>query len=97
MAATPMVLVSPEELELLIERGVRRVLDEQKKPVEEPAGNFVSGRAIAQRYGVSRATVHNWATHEGCPHITRGKLRRFNLEAVEAWFRGRTPGIRRVK
>lgn len=63
----------------------------------EPSPKYVDAKAIAEHFGVSRATVHNWTTKEDCPHILRGGVLRFEVAAVEAWFRGREPGLRRVK
>jgi len=93
-----LVTLTVGELERLIDERVAGVLGEPRSPAPaQPPPRYVDPAAIARHFGVSRATVHNWVHREGCPHEQRGKLVRFELAAVEAWFRGRAPGLRRVK
>lgn len=87
-----LIAVTPEELEDLIERGVRKALEKR------PEGKrFMEAEELAEHYGVSKGTVKNWVRRDGCPHILRGRVLRFELAAVDAWMRGREPGLRRVK
>lgn len=57
----------------------------------EPEG-WVDSQKIAKHFGVSRATLHSWVHRGGCPHALRGKVLRFQLSAVSAWYV--TRGIR---
>jgi hypothetical protein len=87
------VMLTADELEELVERGVRKAL-EQRPAADEP--RYVDVQALAKRFDVHRTTVITW-TKEGCPCVKRGKVVRFEVAAVEAWMRGREPGLRRVK
>jgi hypothetical protein len=90
----PVIIVTPEALRELVREAVREALS--GAPAPEPAPTFVAPAAIAKHYGVSRGTVANWVK-EGCPHEQRGRVLRFELAAVEAWFRGRPRGLRAVR
>ena len=92
--AQTLVAVSPEELAELVRKAVR---DELTQSPPKPGKSYLDANEIATHYGISRSTVQNWISEEDCPHIMRGKVLRFELAAVEAWFRGREPGLRRVK
>jgi excisionase family DNA binding protein len=92
--AQTLVAVSPEELAELVKKAVREELAHNPP---KPGKNYLDARELAEHYSVSRSTVQNWISEEGCPHIMRGKVLRFELAAVDAWFRGREPGLRRVK
>ena len=95
MAATQTVVtLSPEELAELVEKAVNVALD--KRSGAKPAKKYLDTEEIAAHFNVHSSTVHGWVK-EGCPVVTRGKLWRFVLAEVEAWFRGRKPGIRAVK
>lgn len=94
---THVAVISPEELKALVREVVRDVVREElgrEKP-PEITKRYCDVVEIATYFGVSRDTVRNWATKEGCPHSVHGKLWRFELAAVEAWFRGK--GLRAVK
>lgn len=94
MAGQTLIALTPDELRELVRSAVREELGGEK-PAQ--AKRYLDAREIASYYEVSRATVHNWIKNEGCPHLLRGKVLRFELAAVEAWMRGREPGLRRVK
>lgn len=88
-----LVTLTVDELEGIVERGVRKALEEKPNATKK----WIDPDELAAHYGVSRSTVHNWVKRDGCPHQIRGKVLRFDLAAVEAWFGGREPGLRRVK
>lgn len=92
--AQTLIAVSPEELAELVKKAVREELA-QSPP--KSGKTYLDAGEIAERFAVSRATVNHWTKHDGCPHLIRGKVLRFELAAVEAWFRGRGPGLTRVK
>jgi excisionase family DNA binding protein len=92
--AQTLVAISPEELTELVRKAIR---DELSESPPKPRKNYVDAKEIAEHFGVSRATVHAWIHEESCPHILKGRVLRFELAAVEAWFRGREPGLKRVK
>ena len=92
--AQTLVSIGPEELAELVKKAVREELAHNPP---KPKKNFLDAGEVAEHFSVSRATVHNWANDEGCPHLKRGKLLRFELAAVEGWFRGRDARLTRVK
>ncbi len=90
-------VISPEQLKALVREVVRDVVREElgrTKPAEITK-RYCDIAEIATYFGVSRDTVRKWATEDECPHSVHGKLWRFELAAVEAWFHGK--GLRRVK
>lgn len=84
-----------EELAELIRDVVREALQNQAAAADPPT--YVDAAAIVKRYGISRATLHTWVHDQGCPHLMRGNVLRFELAAVEDWFRGRPAKLKRVK
>lgn len=92
--AQTLVAVSPEELAELVKKAVREELAHNPP---KPTKNYLDTSELAEHYGISRTTVHTWIRDEGCPHILRGRVLRFELAAVEAWFRGRSTGLKRIK
>jgi hypothetical protein len=92
--AQTLIALSPDELRAMVRDAVAEAMAGDK-----PASTkrYMDAKEIAAHFGVSRATVSNWTAKEGCPHLLRGKVLRFELAAVEAWFRGREPSLRRVK
>ena len=89
------VQLTPEELRALIREAVR---DELQHSPPTPRKRYLDSGELASHFGVSRQTVHKWIHEDGCPHIGRGKVLRFELAAVEQWFRGRgAAGLKRVK
>jgi len=88
----PLILVTATELRAIVREAVQDALG----TATEAPPRYAEASDIAKHFGVSRATVSAWK-QDGCPHILRGKVLRFELAAVEAWFRGREPGLRRVK
>lgn len=88
------ITLTVKQLKAIVRESVREELGER---ASEPAKRYMDAADIATHFDVSRATVHNWIKHEGCPHKLRGKILRFEIAAVEAWFHGREPGLRRVK
>jgi excisionase family DNA binding protein len=83
--------------DLTVEEFIELMRSERAAPAEpRPVETYVDAEAVAKHFGVHRGTVHNWVHKEGCPHEMRGKILRFRLEAVEAWFRNR-PTLRKVR
>lgn len=95
VSTTTLVALSPDEMRELVREVLREELG--KAPPRVPPGKYVDARELGKHYSVSRGTVHNWIRFEDCPHIMHGKVLRFELAAVEAWFRGRDPSLKRVK
>lgn len=83
------------DLRSLVRDEVQRVM-EGKPAVDAPAVTYVSADVLQKHFGISRATVHTWVHDEGCPHEIRGRILRFKMADVEAWFSGRGQ-VRRVK
>jgi predicted DNA-binding transcriptional regulator AlpA len=81
--------------DLTVEELRELIRAELGAPKPEP-DTYVDSEEIQRIYGISRGTVHNWVHKESCPHEMRGKILRFRLAAVEAWFRGRVP-LRKVR
>lgn len=82
------------ELKLVREQLDRLTAAVAARPASE---SYVDHEVLEKHFGVSRATIHNWVHKEGCPHVLRGKVLRFQMSAVEAWFHGRGPNLKRVK
>ena len=80
------VLVSREELCEIVRAAVHEAL--QNAPPRKVERQYIEASEVATYFGVSRATVTNWLD-EGCPHMRRGQILRFELAAVDDWFRGR--------
>lgn len=83
--AQTLIALSPEELQELVRSAVREAMGQQKAP---PKKTYWDAFEVAEHFGVSRSTVTNWL-REGCPHHCRGNVLRFELPAVDAWFRAR--------
>lgn len=85
MNAPAVIVVSPEQLEAMIERAVRRALDE-RQPAEEAEWLDVQG--AAEILGVHRRTVAKLVAKKGLPAVRlgAGKIYRFRRRDVEAWL-----------
>jgi hypothetical protein len=92
--AQTLIAVSPDELAELMRKAVADALE---KSPPAPAKRYLDAAEIAKHFSVSRTLVNQWTKQDGCPHILKGKILRFELAAVETWFRGREAGLRRVK
>lgn len=79
------VVITVAELRAIVRDEVSRALRADARR-NARVDTYVTSEALQQRFGISRATVHNWVHNRGCPHEMRGKILRFNLAAVEAWF-----------
>jgi Helix-turn-helix domain len=86
--ARMIVQLTAAELRMLI-RDELLVAIRAKPENDVGVETWVDAEAIEKHFGVSRGTVHNWLRNESCPHEARGKIIRFKLSAVEAWFRQR--------
>lgn len=77
-------------------RDIRAKLDALARPAAPAEGvvAYALPERVMEDYKISRATLHRWVA-SGCPHEKRGKILRFKLPDVAAWFGGRT--LRRVK
>jgi excisionase family DNA binding protein len=91
MAGQTLIAMTPEQITALVKGAVREAM---AGAAEAP--QYLTAAEIAKCFRVSRPTVSKW-TAAGCPHIMRGNVLRFELAAVQAWFDGRQPGLRRVK
>lgn len=84
------VVMTADELRELIRDAVQRAI--AGKPAnDKPERVYVSVDVLQQHFGVSRTTVHSWVHSEGCPHDMRGRILRFKMADVEAWFASRPP------
>lgn len=93
--AKMIVTLTVGELQAMIDQAVAKA---NGNATHEQPSRYVDMQHLADHYGVSKATVSNWIRKESCPHIQRGKVVRFEIDAVEAWFRGRkSTGLQRVK
>ena len=82
------------ELRALIRDEVQRLAGDKPAANDAPPV-YVSIDDIQRHFGVSRGTVNNWVHKEGCPHDKRGRILRFKLGEVEAWFSERK--LRRMR
>jgi len=80
------VTLTVGELRSIIREEVQRAYEAWQREQPERALVWVGPEEIQKRFGISRGTVHNWIRNEGCPHDMRGKILRFQISAVEAWF-----------
>lgn len=86
------VTLTVGELRALIREEVQRALAERRGGAAAgPARSYIGPEELAKHFGVSRGTVHNWVRTGGCPHEVRGKIVRFKLSDVEAWFAAGKP------
>lgn len=90
--AQTLVAISPEELVALVRKAVRDELD-TKTPTTTKS--WLTSAEIAVHFDISEGTVKNWIKHDDCPHYDVGGVRRFELAAVDRWFRNRTERARR--
>ena len=81
-----LIVVDPDQLAAIVKDAVRDAMKHAPPPKIEK--RYLEASEVATYYGVSRATITNWMD-EGCPHMRRGQILRFELPAVDAWFRGR--------
>lgn len=89
-----LVQLTAADLRALVRDEVARALG-GKHGNDAAVETYVAPDALEAHFGISRGTVHNWV-REGCPHEVRGKILRFKMSEVEAWFSGRG-GLRRVR
>jgi excisionase family DNA binding protein len=85
--AQNLVVMPQDELIKLLRQAVREELD--GKPATT-AKNWLTSTEIATHFDVSEGTIKNWIKHGDCPHYDVGGVRRFELSAVDRWFRNRT-------
>lgn len=55
----------------------------------EPRTYTATAQDVANRYGVSRASVYNWVETTDIPHRKLGGVIRFNLDEVDEWASAR--------
>ncbi len=89
MGAQTFTTLTEEQLVELMRKAVAEALQKAPPPATK---RYMDAGEISKYYGVSRTTVNQWTKQDGCPHMMKGKVLRF-----EAWFRGREAGLRRVK
>lgn len=77
------VVVSPEQLATLIERAVRRALDE-RPPVE--AAEYLDSTEAGELLGVSSRSVARLAKSGELPHATVGRALRFRRSDLLAYL-----------
>lgn len=81
-----LIVVSQDQLVAIVRDAVREAM--RQAPAKAPEKKYLDASEIAAHYGVSRATITNWID-DGCPHMRRGQILRFEFPAVDAWFRAR--------
>jgi excisionase family DNA binding protein len=84
--AQNLVVMPQDELVKLLRQAVRDELD--NKPASTTK-NWLTSSEIAKHFDVAESTVKNWIREGGCPHYDVGGIRRFELSAVDRWFRNR--------
>lgn len=80
------VVLPPDELVKLLRQAVRDEMDH--KPVATTK-SWLTSTEIAKHFDVAESTVKNWIREGGCPYYDVGGIRRFELPAVDRWFRNR--------
>jgi excisionase family DNA binding protein len=80
------IVITPDELMRIVTAAVANGV--RMGRISDAPTEYVSPAQMADRMAVSRATVHRWLRH-GMPSLGRGKSRRINVAAAEAWLRGR--------
>ena len=63
-------------------------LDEADAKAAPDGAVFVTIKALAAHFGVTRRTVFAWLA-DGLPSLKRGRFRRVSVEAATAWLAAR--------
>ena len=85
--ATQLIVLSPEQLEALVERAVKRALDGRASA--EPA-DYLTTRQCAELVGVHPRSIVRLVRDEGLPVVRLGeKTLRYERAAVLAWLDAR--------
>lgn len=82
--AAAVVVITPDELERIVESAVRRALADRGR-AEEPA-EWLDSKATARELGVSARQVAKLARAGALPAARVGKLLRFRRRDVEAYL-----------
>lgn len=68
--AAAVIVVTPEELEAIVERAVRRALEAAGH--EPPSARLLKPEEAGDRLGVTKTTILKWARKKGLPHRRLG-------------------------
>ncbi|MFO0435780.1 MAG: helix-turn-helix transcriptional regulator [Sphingobacteriaceae bacterium] len=89
MEAITIVKITPEELEILIEKSVKKVLAELKELKQEESNDRWMNMQELCEYipdRPSRATVYGWVNTKSIPVHKGGKKLRFLKSEIDKWM-----------
>lgn len=89
MEAITIVKITPEELEMLIEKSVKKVLAELKELKQEESNDRWMNMQELCEYipdRPSRATVYGWVNTKSIPVHKGGKKLRFLKSEIDKWM-----------
>jgi excisionase family DNA binding protein len=90
LSAGGVVLLTPEQLERLLERAAEQGAHMALEAVKaSPAPALVPAAAMCARLGISRSSLHRLRADHGCPCVRVGDTFRYSPTEVEAWLRAR--------
>lgn len=85
MQPTSVIVVSPPDLENIVEAVVRKVLREQTS-FSAPAEAFLTLEQAATFLRMSKSALYAHTSQRKVPHIKRGRKLFFRLPELEAWI-----------
>lgn len=89
MEAITILKITPEELEMLIEKSVKKVLAELKELKQEESNDRWMNMQELCEYipdRPSRATVYGWVNTKSIPVHKGGKKLRFLKSEIDKWM-----------
>jgi excisionase family DNA binding protein len=81
----PMILLTPDQLQTIVETAVRKVLDEKQRLTASPSGPLTIKEASAYLH-LSLPTLYRYTSRRLIPHQKTGKLLCFNKEELDQWL-----------
>jgi predicted DNA-binding transcriptional regulator AlpA len=80
-----LVVLTPEQLTTLIREAIAGYLGASATSSQQSSSALLSRAACSNALGISVASLDR-ICNDGCPFITIGKSRRFDLAAVREWL-----------
>src|SRR5690349_7004215 len=93
------ILTTTDELEVLIQKSVRKVLSEQSKDqVQEAKNKFLTIKEAAELLNLAEQTLYGYTSKALIPFIKKGKRVLFLKSELEKWImQGRKLTIEEMK
>jgi len=82
----PMILITPQQLQLIVEKAVRAVLDERKQAEQASVAGPISIEQAGAYLNLSVSTLYRYTSQRLIPHHKPGKNLYFYKEELDGWL-----------